>query len=96
MNATIQSNPSKTSTPGDSLDRPGSVKKTLGLCSWHDPRQCQHKATHYHDIYGTVCGWHAKEIKMQHPRDCIRQLRGPLITQLLAGNLPAEKVSPNK
>jgi len=44
----------------DQNAKPGSLQPdgsaALGLCSWHEPRQCQQKATHYHHAYGTVCG----------------------------------------
>jgi hypothetical protein len=58
------------------------VKINPGMCSWHEPRQCQITATHYHPIFGTVCGYHARQIEQQFPKDKVKRLKGPLMKQL--------------
>lgn len=60
-------------------------RNRAGLCSWHDPRQCQHMATHFHHAYGTVCGYHARVIEQMHmhqKNEKCKELRGPLIDKL--------------
>jgi hypothetical protein len=82
-----------TPNPTPSPERPSSFARTTGSvragkCSWHEPRHCQCPATHYHHAYGTVCGYHAKEIELKHPEQLekCKVLRGGLLPKLFPPN----------